>query len=428
MQGKRMYQLIQTLFNINRSITGNGVRESLSIINDQLIPKLQFHEVPTGTKVFDWTVPKEWNVNHAKLYDSNNNVIIDFDDNNLHLMGYSIPFKGKISLKKLKEHLYTIPDQPNVIPYVTSYYKRQWGLCLKHSDFLNLKDDVYYVDIDTELKDGYLTYADLLIPGNVKQEIFFSTYICHPSMANNELSGPALISELINHVSKINSRHFSYRFVILPETIGSLTYLSKNLNTMKVNIIAGYNLTCVGDNHNYSFLPSKFGNTISDEIARHVLNHKVKEYKEYTFLDRGSDERQYCSPGADLPVSSVMRTKYGEYKQYHTSADDLNFISQDGLQGSFDVYVEIINSLEKNKYYKIKTVGEPQLGKRGLYNNTSYKNSGTEYSKNLLNILAYLDGTLSLLEIAKYTNLYLIEVHNIINSVIETDPSLIKKL
>lgn len=420
-----MYQLMKKLFPINRSLTGDGVRKSLAIINNEILNfDLNIVEIKSETKVFDWIIPNEWNVREAFITNSKGEKIIDFKQNNLHLVGYSSPINKIMKLKELYAHLYSLPEQPNAIPYITSYYSKKWGFCLTHNHLKTLKDDTYRVYIDSDLKKGSLTYAELIIPGVTEREIFFSTYICHPSMANNELSGPVLLTSIINYVSNLKDRYYTYRFVFVPETIGSITYLSKNLKALKKNVIAGYNITCVGDNNNYSFIPSRNGETLSDEVAEFVLNSMDIHFKRYTFLDRGSDERQYCSPGIDLPVSSIMRTKYGEYDEYHTSLDNLDFVSPNGLQGSYDVYTNVISTLENNFYPKMNIFGEPQLGKRNLYPNTSTKSSG-EKVRDLMNVLAYCDGTKSILDISKITNVAFSNVLSNINKVIEKDSDLI---
>ena len=394
--GSEMYYLMEKLFPICRSITGNGVRETLKIINN-LIP-LNIHEVPSCTKVFDWTIPDEWNIIDAYVKDENGKRVIDFHNSNLHVVGYSIPYEGKLNLNELSGHLYTLPDQPDLIPYVTSYYKRDWGFCLAHKDFLNLKDNLYDVKIDSTLKPGSLSYGELIIPGESDEEILISTYICHPSMANNELSGPVVATFLARELLNRKLR-FTYRFVFVPETIGSIAYLSKNLDHMKKKVVAGYVITCVGDPGNFSYLSTKEENTLPDRVALHVLKNSADEYKVYPFLDRRSDERQYNAPGIDLPVGSLMRTKYGSYPEYHTSGDNLDFVTPEALRGSLDIYLRCIETLENNRIYKTTVLGEPQLGKRGLYSNVSFKGSAKP-ARIMKDFLAYCDGENDLVCIA----------------------------
>jgi len=394
--GKKLYSLMCDLFPICRSITGNGVRETLEIIKEYI--PLKVYEIPSGTKVFDWVIPDEWNIREAYVENSKGERIIDFMESNLHVVNYSIPYEGALNLDELKEHLHTLPDQSDLIPYVTSYYNKDWGFCLSHNDFLKLDNDIYSVKIDSTLKPGHLTYAELIIPGESDEEILLSTYICHPSMANNELSGPVVATFLAKELSN-RELHYTYRFVFVPETIGSIAYLSKNLDHIKNNVVAGYVLTCVGDPGSFSYLCTRKENTLSDRVALHVLNNSAEEYKVYSFLDRGSDERQYNAPGIDLPIGSLMRTKYGSYPEYHTSGDNLDFVTSEALQGSLDMYLRCINVLENNRTYKTKILGEPQLGKRGLYSNLSFKGSA-ESARKMKDLLAYCDGENDLVCIA----------------------------
>ena len=388
--GQKMHELAQKLFPICRSITGNGVRETLRILKKEI--SIKVYEVPTGTRVFDWTVPKEWNISEAWIEDSKGQRIIDFANHNLHVVGYSVPVDMQISLSDLQEHLYSIPEQPNAIPYVTSYYQERWGFCMTHAMREKLSDDIYHVHIDSSLKDGSLTYGELIIPGESEKEIFLSTYICHPSMANNELSGPVVTTYLTKWI-KSKPRHHTYRIIFIPETIGSLTYLSKNIDDMKRNIIAGFNVTCAGDDRANSFQSSRYGTTLADRVALRVLRKRHPNFKSYSFLDRGSDERQYCSPGVDLPVVSIMRSHHTEFPEYHSSLDNLELITPNGLQGSFDILKECIETLENNPRYQPIFQCEPQLGKRGLYSTLSRRGSKSNDSKLYLNILAYSDGT-----------------------------------
>ena len=414
--GKQMYMLCSRLFPICRSITGEGFRQSLDILREYL-PELQIHHVPSGTKVFDWEVPLEWNIRDAYIIDPDGNKLCDFKENNLHIVGYSVPVDLDLSLAELQPHLYSLPNQPTAIPYITSYYRARWGFCLPHELREKLKEGTYHVFIDSDLAPGNLSYGELILPGEQREEIFFSTYLCHPSMANNELSGPVLATFLARWLKTIDARRFSYRIIIIPETIGSITYLSKNLAVMKQNIIAGFNLTCVGDEMDYSYLSSRFGDTLADKVALHVLKHTHPEFKPYTFMDRGSDERQYCSPGVDLPVCSMMRSKYHEYPEYHTSLDDLSFISPAGLSGSFAIYQKAIQCLEANEKLKGTVLCEPQLGKRGLYPTISTKDTA-KLVKNMMNILAYADGTRTSLELAELIGVPLWEILPTINTLI----------
>ena len=413
MIGNEIYKFAQELWPINRSITGVGVRETLKRISKHL-PKLEIKSVPSGTQVFDWNVPKEWNVKEAYLITPNGEKICDFSKNNLHLVGYSIPFEGNVSFGELKKHLYTIPEQPNAIPYVTSYYENRWGFCLTQKQFDALENGTYKVSIKSKLFDGKLNYGEIKIKGKSDKEIFLSTYICHPSMANNELSGPTVVTFLSKWLQELTETEYSYRIIFIPETIGSITYLSFNYENMKSKIFAGFNVTCVGDNRAYSYLPSRNGKTISDLIAKHVLKWIDSKYIEYCWLDRGSDERQYCSPGIDLPIASILRTKYGNYPEYHTSLDDLeNVVTPEGLDGGYWAIRKAIEAIEKNKKYKTSVLCEPQMSKRGLYSTLS-KNESDKKTKLMMNFISLCDGENSLLEIAERLNLPIWDLYNIV--------------
>jgi aminopeptidase-like protein len=412
-RGNDMYSWASDLYPICRSITGRGVRKTLSYIKE-LIPDITIHEVPSGKKVFDWTVPEEWFIYDAWIEDDNGKKIVDFKNNNLHLVGYSIPINTTLSLEKLQNHLYSLPDQPNAIPYVTSYYKKDWGFCLSHNQRESLEKGNYKIHINSELKKGFLNYGEVYIKGRSKKEVFLSTYICHPSMANNELSGPVVTTALVQWLKASLDLNYSYRIVFIPETIGSITYLSKNYKKLKSNVIAGYNISCVGDDLAYSYLPSRDGNTMSDKAALHCLSHLAKDFKQYSWLDRGSDERQYCAPGIDMPIASIMRTKYGEYPEYHTSLDNMSFISPDGLNGALNIISHAIGCIENNLFPKALILGEPQLGKRGLYPDTSIKGSAKD-TDIMMNILTYADGTRDLIDISNILGLPLWEVKKIVD-------------
>ena len=400
MIGNCIHNFAKELWPLNRSITGEGLRETLNRIRFHL-PNLKIESIPSGKKAFDWIVPKEWSVKEAFIVTPAGEKICDFSVNNLHLVGYSVSFEGEISFEELKEHLYTLPNQPNAIPYVTSYYQERWGFCLTHNQYNALENGIYKVVIKSSLFDGELNYGELLIKGKKEQEIFLSTYICHPSMANNELSGPSVLTFLSKWLQEINETNFSYRIVFIPETIGSIVYLSKNYEVMKKKIFAGFNISCVGDDRSYSYLPSRNGNTISDLIAKHVLKWIDPNFIKYTWLDRGSDERQYCAPGIDLPIASMLRTKYGKYPEYHTSLDDLEkVVSPKGLNGGYWMLRRAIEAIEKNKKFKTTVLCEPQMSKRGLYPTLSTKKTG-EQSRLMMNFMSLCDGNNSLLDIAE---------------------------
>lgn len=408
--GEEIYSLIQRLWPICRSITGPGVRETLGIIKEK-IPELLIHEVPTGTPCFDWKVPKEWSVRDAYILTPDGEKIADFQTNNLHLVSYSIPIELEIGLGTLENHLHSLPDQPDAIPYVTSYYKPDWGFCLPHNVRARLKPGRYRVKIDSALIDGHLTYGSVILPGKESKEVFLSTYICHPSLANNELSGPCVTAQIAEWLKTIN-RRYTYRIIFIPETIGAILYLSRHLQELKKNVIAGYVITCVGDDQAWSFIPSRDGKSLSDIAARHVMGHIAPCFKEYSFLERGSDERQYCSPGVDLPMASIMRSKYATYPEYHTSLDNLEFVSPQGLGKSFTAYKLVIETIETNCIPKTRLLCEPMMSKRGLRATTG-KFGSANNTRSMMNLLAYSDGKKSLLEIANFLGLPLWDLRGI---------------
>lgn len=401
--GAEMFELASELWPLNRSITGEGVRKTLGVISDQ-IDSLQIHELESGSTAFDWEIPNEWVVRDAYIVTPTGEKICAYSSNNLHLVGYSCPFKGSLTLRELQDHLYSLPEQPEAIPYVTSYYERRWGFCISEEERENLQPGQYEVVVDTELVNGSLTFADLLIKGESEREVIFTTYVCHPSMANNELSGPVLAVALAKYLQG-RDNFFSYRFCFLPETIGALAYLSDNLEALKSAAIAGFVLTCVGDDRCYSYIPSRKGDTPSDRLALEVAANKNISLKKYSWLDRGSDERQFCAPGIDLPFCSITRSKYGEYPEYHTSLDQLgSVVTKEGLAGSFDFYREIIELAESKRFPRATVLGEPQLGRRNLYPNLSFQGRLEASSRLLVDILSYADGLTTVEEITELVN------------------------
>ena len=414
--GKQMHDFAASLFPICRSITGNGVRKTLAEIRNHL-PMLTIHEVPSGTRAFDWVVPDEWNITAARLTAPDGRVVADFDNHNLHVVGYSEPVDCILPLERLQHHLYSLPEMPDAIPYVTSYYERNWGFCLPFRVRETLSPGAYHVKIESKLGPGSLTYGEIVIPGETAHEVFLSTYICHPSMANNELSGPVVTTWLAKWLLE-HARRLTYRIVFIPETIGSIVYLSRNLEALRRSVVAGFNISCVGDDRCYSFLPSRNGNTLSDRVARHVLERVAPDYKRYSYLDRGSDERQYCAPGVDLPICSVMRSKYGCYPEYHTSADDLNLVTPTGLKGAYKVLRSCLEILEANRLWSGSVLCEPQLGKRGLYPTTSTRESGAA-TQTMMDLLAYADGNHDLLDISEIIHSDTLECANIARTLAE---------
>lgn len=428
-RGMEMYSLASKLWHFPRSITGDGVRSTISEIS-AAVGGLVVHEVPSGMKVGDWEVPLEWNLRSARLIAPDGSTVCDTHDNNLHLLGYSIPFSGLVSLAELEGHLYSLPEHPSAIPYVTSYYEPRWGFCLSHEVRKNLQPGDYLVEINTTLEPGSLTYADLLLPGQLREEILISTYICHPNLANNELSGPVVVAELIKYLTSLVERRYSYRFVFAPETIGAIVYLHKHLDHLKKYVKAGFVVTCVGDNRTHSLLPTREGTHEVDRIARHVLKFLEPNFAEYSWTDRGSDERQYSAPTVGIPMVSMMRSKYWEYPEYHTSLDDLvRVVSPEGLAGGFEAIRQAINILERNSVPLTSVIGEPMLGKRGLYATLGAGRYSTT-PQSILDVWSYCDGTRNVLEIADVLKKPFNEVSEIIetleqHALIQISPALL---
>ena len=404
--GAIMYRWAQALFPIHRTITGAGVRETLDYLGN-LLPGLIVHAVPSGTQAFDWTVPDEWTIRDAYIADEAGNKVVNYTNHNLQVVGYSEPVDTWLSLAELDEHLYSLPEQPDAIPYVTSYYDRHWGFCLSHHHREKLPAGRYHAVIDSDLQPGVLNYGELILPGQEDSEVLLSTYICHPSMANNELSGPVVTAALAQWLQSLKNRRFTYRIVFVPETIGAIVYLSKNSGHMKQKTIAGFEISCVGDDRAYSFLPSRKGGTLADRVAEQTLKQHGVDYARYSFLDRGADERQYCSALIDLPVVLVMRTKFGSYPEYHTSLDDLSVISPAGLEGAFNILQSCLQALEANYVYKATMPCEPQLGRRGIKPTLSTKN--VVVPRTLMNVLAYADGQTDLLAISEIIGVDMME-------------------
>ena len=394
-QKNKMFDLITKLYPIDRCLTGKGVRHTLKILKETQ-SKLKIKSIKSGTKVFDWIIPPEWNVKNSFIITPDGKKICDYKKNNLHVIQYSTAVKKKMNLKNLKKFLYSIPSLPNAIPYLTTYYKKRFGFCISESEKKKLKKGNYKIHIDTTFKKGVLNYGEIYLPGKSKKEIFLSTNICHPSMANNELSGPVVTLFLSKWIGSLKNRYYSYRIIFIPETIGSISYLKFNLEVMKKNIVAGFNIVCVGDEKNYSYIPSRSGDSVADKVALKILRKKKIKFKSFSWLDRGSDERQYCAPGVDLPICSITKSKYGDYKEYHSSLDDLNFISKKGLGESLDLYKEIILEIEKNLYPRVNVTCEPFLSRRGLHLNLARRGINNLYQ----NILSYADGKKSLIEIS----------------------------
>jgi aminopeptidase-like protein len=362
--------------------------------------------VPSGQQIFDWEVPDEWNIEDAFIISPEGRKIVDFKENNLHVVGYSTPVDEEMELGVLLKHVHTLPQRPWAIPYVTSYYEKRWGFCMSEEQKRTLRPGTYRAVIKSRLESGVMNFGEVIIPGETNKEVFLSTYVCHPSLANNEVSGPAVLAFIAKWLGEFReSPKLTYRIVFVPETIGAIAYIHRNLRILKHRVVAGINVTCVGDDQAYSYLPSRKGGTLADRALVHVLSDIDRNYRRYSFLDRGSDERQYCSPGVDLPMCSFMRSKYGEYPEYHTSDDDLNFISATGLEQSYSVLKRCIDIFERNVTLKTQVLCEPQLGKRGLYNTLGSQTESNDVGKKLTDVLTYADGSVDMLEIAERVGL-----------------------
>jgi aminopeptidase-like protein len=418
--GTSIFSFLEEIWPYCRSITGEGVRSTLQAIRQHL-PDLRIHEFPSGSPALDWTIPDEWNLSSASVSTLSGEVLIDVAAHNLHIVGYSVPFNGIVSRSELLEHLHTLEDQPDVIPYVTSYYKKRWGFCVPHRDLSRFTEDQYLVQIDSRLEPGSLSIGEWVLPGTSSREILFSTYCCHPSMANDQLSGIGLALFLASWLRNQPERRYTYRFLFLPEMIGSATYLEHHRDWLKEKVIAAFNLTCVGDERTWSYLPSRMGGTLPDKVVQHLLDFYTLESQHYTWNDRGSDESMFCAPGIDIPMVSLMRSKYGTFDAYHTSADRLGeTVTAKGLQESVDMYLRLLTGLEQNGYPHTKVLGEPQLGKRGLYPDLSIKGS-TRGVKNLLNVLSYCDGQHDLFDIGNKARVGIDEVRALMELFLKHD-------
>ena len=401
--GKEMYELMQELYPICRSITGNGVRQTLNILKKDI--PLEVHEVASGTEVFDWTVPKEWNIKDAYVKNSKGERIIDFKKSNLHVLNYSVPIQKKVSLGELKKHLFTLPEHPDWVPYRTSYYNEDWGFCISHSQFTGLKEDTYEVCVDSSLENGHLTYGEYYIEGETSDEVLISIHICHPSLCNDNLSGIVLAVSLAKYLSQTSLR-YSYRFLFIPGTIGSITWLS--LNESRVSRIKyGLVVVCVGDSGKFTYKKTRQQNADIDKIVEHVLRYSDNDFEIIDFFPYGYDERQYCSPGFDLPVGCLMRTPHGQFPEYHTSADNLDFVKPENLAISLSEYLSVLNIIENNKKYLNQNPKcEPQLGKRGLYKKIGGQDGDSEaFQLAMLWVLNLSDGKYSLMDISERSRL-----------------------
>ena len=400
--GTEMYQLMEKLYPICRSITGDGVRETLQILAKHI--PLHVHEIPSGTQAFDWVVPKEWNIRDAYIKNARGEKIVDFRVSNLHVLNYSAPIERKVNLPELKEHLFSLPEHEDWIPHRTSYYKENWGFCLSHRQLESLEESEYEVFIDSSLEDGHLTYGEYYLKGQVADEFLVSTHICHPSLCNDNLSGLALSTYLAKSLSNKELR-YSYRFLFIPSTIGSITWLSLNEEKV-INIKHGLVIACVGDPGKMHYKKTRRGDAEIDKAVEHVLKHSGQDYGILEFSPYGYDERQYSSPGFNLPMGSLSRTPHGRFPEYHTSADNMDFVKSDSMSDSYSKYMSVIDVIEHNKtYLNTNPKCEPQLGKRGLYSLFGGKRDENLYELAMLWVLNFSDGNYSLLDIADRSGL-----------------------
>ena len=410
-----MYNWIKTMFPWHRSLSGSGNIKTLKFLKS-INSNLKINNFKSGSKCFDWIIPEEWNFKKAYIKHENGKTICDTKNNNLHIVQYSTAINKKMKKKDIQKKIYYIKKKPNSIPYVTSYYKKDWGFCLKYKDFKKMPNGNYFIKIDASHKKGKIPYGEIYYKGKTKKEVLFTTYICHPSMANNELSGPSVSIALSKYIkSNLKKLNYSYRFLFIPETIGSIAYIKNNLSNLKKNLICGFNLSCVGDDKVYSIIQSRLGNTLADKSLKASLKN-MKKKKIYDFLSRGSDERQFCSPGVDLPYCGFSRSKYYEYQEYHTSEDNLKVVSQKGLDGSFKILKKIVDAFEISLYPKTKYLCEPKMDKRNLYEEISFnRNYLKKNIKNRMDFLAYSDGNHSIFDIVNKCNFDLDEAIYISN-------------
>jgi aminopeptidase-like protein len=402
--GEELYKLVAELYPICRSITGDGVRRTLEIV-DREIGGLEVHEVPTGTQVLDWTVPREWNVRDAWVADAAGRRVIDFQASNLHLVGYSVPVRATMGLAELKEHLFSLPDQPDWVPWRTSYYAERWGFCASQRLVDGLPEGDYEVCVDTTLADGHLTYGEHLVEGRTDEEVLVSCHVCHPSLANDNLSGIAVATRLARRLAEGGRPRYSYRFLFAPGTIGAITWLAGNEDRLD-RVRHGLVLACVGDPGGFTYKRSRRGDAEIDRVVAHVLGRSGRPHQLVDFSPYGYDERQFCSPGFDLPVGSLSRTPYARYPEYHTSADDLDLVGPAQLQESLELCWEVVGVLEANRrYVNLSPKGEPQLGRRGLYGSIGGRSDAEERQMAMLWVLNQSDGAHSLLEVAERSGL-----------------------
>ncbi|MEU8574424.1 DUF4910 domain-containing protein [Streptomyces asoensis] len=400
--GEEMHALVERLYPLCRSITGDGVRATLDIVGEYV--PLRVHEVPTGTRVLDWTVPQEWNIRDAYVADADGRRVVDFAASSLHVLGYSVPVSATMPLAELREHLHTLPDHPSWVPYRTSYYTPQWGFCLAQETLDALPDGEYEVRIDSTLADGHLTYAEHVVPGQVSDEVIVSCHICHPSLANDNLAGVAVAVSLARELAE-RTPYYTYRFIFAPGTIGAITWLARNAERVE-RVRHGLVLACAGDRGQVTYKQSRRGDAEIDRVLRHVLKVSGRPHRIQEFTPYGYDERQYCSPGFDLGVGSLCRTPYAGYPEYHTSADNPDFVSPEAMEDTLAVCREAFAVLDRNRrYVNLSPYGEPQLGRRGLYDSLGGRSDAQQAQMAMLWVLSLSDGEHSLLDVAERSGL-----------------------
>jgi aminopeptidase-like protein len=417
---QRIEHYFDRLFPICRSLSGNGVRETFEILKE-IIP-LQLHEIPSGKKVFDWTVPKEWNIRDAYILDDQGKKFCDFKVNNLHVVSYSSPIRQEMEWSDLESHLFTLPEMPGAIPYRTTYYKENWGFCISYHDFIELKKSKKFtVVIDATLQEGSITYGDYVLPGKSKEEILFTTYTCHPSMANNELSGVLVTAFLYEAIKAMPDRNYTYRFIFVPETIGSIHYLFLHGEHFRKHLKGGYVVTCVGDAANFNFKVARDETAMINRLSQHVLTGLGYTYKVHDFRPLGSDERQYCSPGFNLPVSVLSRSIFHQYKEYHTSLDNKDFIDFEAMVETIGVFAKFAQAFELNQFYvNQEPYCEPQLGKRGLYPEFGGMKDHEKELVRTMYLLNYADGKHDLLSIAEKTGDLVFDYKELVQKVMQS--------
>jgi aminopeptidase-like protein len=413
--GASMHALLERLFPLPRSLSGDGVRRTLEVVGERA--PLQIVEVPTGTRVLDWTVPSEWNIRAGWIAAPDGTRVVDFDDNSLHVLGYSTPVDAILPLAELREHVFTDPDRPDVVPYRTSYYAERWGFCMSHRTLESLPDGDYHAFIDATLTDGSITYGECVVPGSGDADVLLSTYVCHPQLANDNLSGVVVLATLAEHLRPMSLRH-TYRFLFAPATIGPIAWLAANEARLG-RIAHGLVVSCVGDPGPFTYKRSRRGDAEIDRAAEHVLATSAEPHSVRDWIPWGGDERQYCSPGFDLPVGVLSRTPADEFPEYHSSADDLDFVRSEALARSFRMYLDVIDVLERNATYEnLNPRGEPQLGRRGLYRSVG---GGTSRELALLWVLNLSDGSTSLLDIARRADLPFATIRAAADALLEHD-------